>query len=402
MPSPTPIRLDKGGTVLLSLCELTPLERWQHYDIFPIKVVLHLALLLFSTWLILHDAARWGPYRLANQANVCRFFGPPSCAAAMCGATSDLGYGWDSYTQCFLYATQELRDAVDGAVSNYYNIQDIALANYGWMLTESEDGLALVPQPPILTATLQTKESDLRDLEMARYALTMEDLGPLDVRHHTVEEMDDFMGRLVAMQIELELTDDLAADDASVCYLWAVQVVYDVQNKAEISVDQKSYIKGFCPGDEAKDQNGYMWHAEEKRRRRRRGKRHRRLQQQRGGRRLGEDGQEKEDDDGTERRSINHLHNTSISVSSPSLSGRVYVDPITIFLSAAIFLSSLWLSLFLLQELHGSMYLLRRARALLEEKTNIHWGTEVALGTTSPLLLLLANPPSHRQLAFPD
>lgn len=383
--SKVPIRLDQGGTVLLSLCELTPQERWQHYGVLPIKVGLHLTLLLLTTWVILHDAARWGPYRLASQANVCHFFAPPSCAASLCGATPDLGYGWDNWSNCFVYSTDGLRSAVHGVVHNYYHIQDVALANYGWMMTTtteageatagtavkvrsntttSSSSSSLVPQPPILTATLQTAEKDLADRHTMSYPLTLENLGPLDARIYTQGEIDDFFSRLVAMQINLELTDDLADDDANVCYLWGVQVLYDVQNKAEIAVSQKSYIKGFCNeldkgrkggGGVGVDENG---HRQQRGRRVR--QRHDKQQQQQQQRGLQQTAP-------TTRSSI--ISSNATIISSPPIVGRVYVDPLTVFLSGAIFLVSLWLCLFLLSELHGSLFLLRRAHTLLDNKS---------------------------------
>lgn len=48
----------QGGTVLLSLCELTPWERWRHYGVRPYKLVLHLLLLLCTTARILHESRR--------------------------------------------------------------------------------------------------------------------------------------------------------------------------------------------------------------------------------------------------------------------------------------------------------------------------------------------------------
>lgn len=48
----------QGGSVLLSLCELTPWERWRHYGVRPYKLVLHLLLLLCTTASILHESRR--------------------------------------------------------------------------------------------------------------------------------------------------------------------------------------------------------------------------------------------------------------------------------------------------------------------------------------------------------
>jgi len=390
MPSSTtkvPIRLDQGGSVLLSLCELTPRECWQHYGVLPSKLVLHLTLLLLTTWMILHDAARWGPYRLASQANVCYFFAPPSCSASLCGATPDLGYGWDNWSNCFVYSTDGLRSAVHGVIHNYYHIQDVALANYGWMMTTTTMGAgeatagtavrsnittsssnsSLVPQPPILTATLQTAKKDLTDRHTMSYPLTLENLGPLDARIYSQEEIDDFFSRLVAMQINLELTDDLADDDANVCYLWGVEVLYDLQNRAEIAVSQKSYIKGFCDeldggrkggGGIRVDENGHG--LQRGRRVRRRQDKGQQQQQKRGLQQIAPTTT-------TTRSSI--INSNSTIVSSPPIVGRVYVDPLAVFLSAAIFLVSLWLCLFLLSELHGSLFLLRRAHTLLDNKS---------------------------------
>lgn len=366
-----PIRLDHGGNVLLSLCELTPMERWQGYGVFPTKVVLHVILLVLTTAAVLHDAARWSPYRLASQASACHFFAPAPCAAKMCGASPTVSYGWDNWSNCFIFSTDELYAAVRGVVYNYYHIEDIALANYGVMRMaagEVDDSAGtwainvdgrnaprrtnhsekLIPLPPLLTATLQSSTNDSEHQYHRQYPLTLADLGPLDTRKNTPAAVEDFVARLLTLAIDLELTDELAEDGANVCYLWHVRVLYDIRNKVEIAVSQKTYIRAFCDALPRKggDQPGRM-------------DGNRQVSQARRliqgtqtflGESLGSDG-------GRRQALFPFIH--------PLWTSTVHVDRQAYVLSAGILGISLWLVVSLLCELYGSCCILRRARALV-------------------------------------
>lgn len=238
---------------------LSTWEKWLVYGRIPWKLLLHVILLILTTWQIVHINVRDAAYVRAAKRNFYYYFFP-----------SDFDF---EDRQFYLYTVDEAHSSVERAVTSFVRITTTSVdqishpANPAFCLTpdnchhgrlevlrfvdDDDDNTGEdIPVSENLNAAEEEEFDDMRLTHTTRetYYIHEGSLGPLSKDHGLRPEarVASYLRSVVNMNLVFRLQTEGPKNTGRECLIWEIRLFYDFQQRGQMVLTLQSAVAYNC------------------------------------------------------------------------------------------------------------------------------------------------------------
>ena len=212
---------------------LNPVEKYAIFNKFPFVLLVHLFLVFFTLFQLIintHD----GEIGRYFKHFVYEFFLPLDDDNDEKDKTD---YSYQQHL--YLYNFEDLQDIVNKSLTNYYNIEEIAIENITQTFKNSDNTPS---SPKMILDYRRTKEYKIPG--NLTFDLTLDDFGPLNDE----ESAKNLMNNITSFKIQYHLMSSFFSiqEQSTQCLGYDIEQIYSFENNAQIDL-YLSYTKTPCP-----------------------------------------------------------------------------------------------------------------------------------------------------------
>ncbi|EFA76477.1 mucolipin [Heterostelium album PN500] len=198
------------------------LQKWRKYNRFPFKLLVHLVITVCLTSIIFIQTGDLTEYSVGIEGTWYKIFFP-----------TDFQYEGDFGANIvYLYTVQDTVDMIQNDLNNYNNFTSTSVNKFVM--------LGNVNSVPPFDATLyismykdcsQVFDTNIisanTDTVTTSYVVNSDDLGPLNLDNHTLEDLQQMFFCMESMRLRFTFSNIHLQYDHPVEYTWNVDVVFD-------------------------------------------------------------------------------------------------------------------------------------------------------------------------------